>query len=121
MRTLSDILLAIKTISIYGDIEIEVAGLTLDSRAVKVDYVFAAIKGVSTDGHLFITKAISLGATVILCEQPLEAQEGITVILVEDAAEALGCLASEFYDNPSHNIKLIGVTGTNGKDRKSVV
>jgi UDP-N-acetylmuramoyl-L-alanyl-D-glutamate--2,6-diaminopimelate ligase len=115
MRTLSDILLAIKPISIYGDIEIEVAGLTLDSRAVKADYVFAAIKGVSTDGHLFIPKAISLGATVILCEQPLEAQEGITVILVEDAAEALGCLASEFYDNPSHNIKLIGVTGTNGK------
>ena len=116
MRTLSDILLAIKPISIYGDIEIEVAGLTLDSRAVKADYVFAAIKGVSTDGHLFIPKAISLGATVILCEQPLEAQEGITVILVEDAAEALGCLASEFYDNPSHNIKLIGLITTLAAD-----
>ena len=62
MRTLSDILLAIKPISISGNVEVNVAGLTLDSRAVKVDYVFAAIKGVSTDGHLFIPKAISLGA-----------------------------------------------------------
>lgn len=115
MRVLSDILIAIKPVSIHGNKEVPVAGLTLDSRAVKADYLFAATRGASTDGHLFIKKAIELGATTILCEEVESVQEGITYIVVENAAQALGYLTSEFYENPSHNLKLIGITGTNGK------
>ncbi len=69
MRLLSDILIAIKPITILGSIEVNIAGITLDSRAVKENYLFSATRGATTDGHLYIDKAIELGATVILCEE----------------------------------------------------
>jgi UDP-N-acetylmuramoyl-L-alanyl-D-glutamate--2,6-diaminopimelate ligase len=106
---------AIKPIAIHGNDELEVAGLTLDSRAVQAGYLFAATRGAHTDGHLYIAKAIELGATAVLCEEATDLQEGITYVVVENAAEALGIIASEYYENPSSNITLIGVTGTNGK------
>ena len=115
MRLLSDILLAIEPISTHGSEEVNIAGMTLDSRAVQENYLFAATRGANTDGHLYIEKAIELGATVILCEEIAALKEGVTYIVVANAAESLGLLASEYYDNPSRNLSLIGVTGTNGK------
>jgi UDP-N-acetylmuramoyl-L-alanyl-D-glutamate--2,6-diaminopimelate ligase len=107
--------MAIKPVIIHGDEDVQIAGLTLDSRAVKSGFLFAATRGVKTDGHLYIAKAVELGATVILCEEALDIQEGVTYVVVENASEALGHLASEYYENPSRNIILIGITGTNGK------
>lgn len=107
--------MAIKPLAIHGSEDVNLAGLTLDSRAVKQDYLFAATRGASTDGHLFIDKAIELGASVILCEEVVSMNDAVTYVVVENAAEALGLLASEYFDNPSRNLKLVGVTGTNGK------
>tara|TARA_B110000093_G_C12960323_1_gene406935 strand:+ start:203 stop:1636 length:1434 start_codon:yes stop_codon:yes gene_type:complete len=107
--------MAIKPVIIHGDEDVQIAGLTLDSRAVKSGFLFAATRGVKTDGHLYIAKAVELGATVILCEEALDIQKGVTYVVVENASEALGYLASEYYENPSRNIILIGITGTNGK------
>lgn len=115
MRLLDDILLAISPLAIHGNKEVSLVGMTLDSRAVKKDFLFAATKGATTDGHLYIDKAIELGATVILCEEVADIKEEVTYVVVADAAKALGLLAAEYYDNPSRNLKLIGVTGTNGK------
>jgi UDP-N-acetylmuramoyl-L-alanyl-D-glutamate--2,6-diaminopimelate ligase len=107
--------MAIKPTAIHGSEDINLTGMTLDSRAVKQGYLFAATRGAKTDGHLYIDKAIELGATVVLCEEVSEQKEGVTYVVVENSSEALGHLASEYYDNPSHNLKLVGVTGTNGK------
>ncbi|MDD4148642.1 MAG: UDP-N-acetylmuramoyl-L-alanyl-D-glutamate--2,6-diaminopimelate ligase [Bacteroidales bacterium] len=87
-----------------------------DSRKVKKDDIFFAIKGSLNDGHGFIEKAISNGANVIVCEEfPKELNSSISYIKVSSSSEALGIIASEYYDNPSNKIKLIGITGTNGK------
>lgn len=90
--------------------------LVFDSRKIESNDVFIAQKGVAVDGHLFIDKAISLGATTIVCETlPEVKKEGVTFVQVEDANLALAIMAANFYDNPSHKIPLIGITGTNGK------
>ena len=90
--------------------------LVFDSRKIQSNDVFIAQKGVAVDGHLFIDKAISLGATTIVCETlPEVKKEGVTFVQVEDANLALAIMAANFYDNPSHKIPLIGITGTNGK------
>ncbi len=107
--------MAITPTAIHGDEDVQVSGLTLDSRAVTSGFLFAASRGVHTDGHLYIAKAIELGATVILCEEAGDMQAGVTYVVVENAAESLGYLASEYYENPSRNITLVGITGTNGK------
>ena len=93
-----------------------VENLVFDSRKVAHNDVFVAQKGVSVDGHLYIDKAINSGATAVVCESfPHAQKEGITYIQVEDANVALAIMASNFYDNPSSKIPLVGVTGTNGK------
>jgi UDP-N-acetylmuramoyl-L-alanyl-D-glutamate--2,6-diaminopimelate ligase len=107
--------MAIKPVIIHGDEDTRIVGLTLDSRAVKPGFLFAATRGVNTDGHLYVAKAVELGATVVLCEEAPDIREGVTYIVVENASEALGYLASEYYENPSRNITLVGITGTNGK------
>lgn len=90
--------------------------LVFDSRKVEENDVFIAQKGVSVDGHLYIDKAIHLGAIVIICEDfPEEQKAGITYVQVADANVSLAIMASNFYDNPSSKIPLVGVTGTNGK------
>jgi UDP-N-acetylmuramoyl-L-alanyl-D-glutamate--2,6-diaminopimelate ligase len=90
--------------------------LIFDSRKVEKKDVFIAQKGVSVDGHLYIDKAISLGAVAIICEDfPLDKKQGITYIQVENANVALAIMASNFYDNPSTKFAVVGVTGTNGK------
>lgn len=116
MRNLQDILKNVKVLETFNQTEIEVEGIAFDSRKVQENYIFVAQKGVETDGHLFIDKAISNGAKVIVCEDlPKTLQEDIIYIKVKDPSLALGIMASNFYDNPSKKLKLIGITGTNGK------
>ena len=101
---------------IIGSAEKTVSGINFDSRQVKPDFVFVAQPGVLSDGHKFISKAIENGATIIVCEKlPDELSSDITYIKVADSNEVLGKLASAFYLFPSKKLKVIGVTGTNGK------
>ncbi|MBR5324467.1 MAG: UDP-N-acetylmuramoyl-L-alanyl-D-glutamate--2,6-diaminopimelate ligase [Muribaculaceae bacterium] len=116
MKKISALIEKIKTTSIIGDIEQEVKGIDSDSRNIKPQYMFIAVKGTTVDGHKFIGKAVELGATAVLCEDmPEEVKEGITYITVKDSQLALGQLASAWYNYPSEKLKLVGVTGTNGK------
>jgi UDP-N-acetylmuramoyl-L-alanyl-D-glutamate--2,6-diaminopimelate ligase len=93
-----------------------VSGICFDSRKVKEGFLFVAVKGTTSDGHDFIRKAIDIGATVIVCETlPESINEKITYVAVKNSAQALGIIASNFYGNPSEKVKLVGVTGTNGK------
>jgi UDP-N-acetylmuramoyl-L-alanyl-D-glutamate--2,6-diaminopimelate ligase len=101
---------------VFGITALVVENLVFDSRKVAHNDVFVAQKGASVDGHLYIDKAINSGATAIVCESfPYTQKEGITYIQVADANVALAIMASNFYDNPSSKIPLMGVTGTNGK------
>jgi UDP-N-acetylmuramoyl-L-alanyl-D-glutamate--2,6-diaminopimelate ligase len=113
---LSELLNHISYSELIGTTEKIVNGVNFDSRQVKPDSVFVAQSGVLSNGHQFISKAIDNGATVIVCEQfPDELFSDITYIKVADSIEILGKLASAFYQFPSKKIKVIGVTGTNGK------
>ncbi|CAM4330980.1 UDP-N-acetylmuramoyl-L-alanyl-D-glutamate--2, 6-diaminopimelate ligase [Zobellia nedashkovskayae] len=101
---------------VIGSTNVLVDNICFDSRKVKMDDVFVAIKGTLTDGHLYIAKAIDLGAKAIVCEElPDQTVEGVTYVEVKDGNTALAMMASNFYGNPSKNLKLVGVTGTNGK------
>ncbi|ULQ56535.1 UDP-N-acetylmuramoyl-L-alanyl-D-glutamate--2,6-diaminopimelate ligase [Flavihumibacter rivuli] len=116
MASLQEILYGVRIRSINGDLRLDVAGLQIDSRKVGKADCFIAIKGVQADGHQFIGKAIDQGAGAVVCEQlPDSLSEGVTYVQVEDSAEAAGIMAHNFYDRPSEKIKLVGVTGTNGK------
>lgn len=102
--------------SVKGSTEIGIAAVEFDSRKVVSDTLFVAQKGLLFDGHSFVSTAIELGATVIVCQDlPVEMADGVTFVQVIDANEALAILASNFYDNPSSELILVGVTGTNGK------
>jgi UDP-N-acetylmuramoyl-L-alanyl-D-glutamate--2,6-diaminopimelate ligase len=116
LKLLKDILYKVSVNAVYGDTNVKVAQVDFDSRKIVKDSLFVAQKGTSVDGHLYIDKAISLGATTIICEQlPSYLEANITFIQVEDSNKTLAIIASNFYDNPSSKLKLIGVTGTNGK------
>lgn len=116
MKYLKDILYKVPVDAVYGDTAIEISNVIFDSRKIQKGDLFVAQKGVTVDGHLYIEKAIDLGASAILCEElPEEKQENVTYIQVQDSNEGLAIVASNFYDNPSHKLKLVGVTGTNGK------
>ena len=116
MKNLKDILYQVSINQVFGLTDVEVNSIVFDSRKVEKNDVFIAQKGVTVDGHLYIEKAISLGAVVIICEDfPVDKKEGITYIQVSDANVALAIMASNFYNNPSKILPLIGVTGTNGK------
>jgi UDP-N-acetylmuramoyl-L-alanyl-D-glutamate--2,6-diaminopimelate ligase len=94
----------------------DVTGICFDSRQVKPGYVFVAVKGTQSDGHQFIAKAIQLGARAIVCEKlPETIHEKIAYTTVKNSAQALGIIAANFFGNPSQKLKLVGVTGTNGK------
>lgn len=90
-------------------------GISFDSRTVSNGYLYAALKGVNVDGHDFISKAIENGATYILCESDYTTEKEITIIKTESCSKSLAELASKYYDYPSSKLKLIGITGTNGK------
>ena len=116
MKTLKDILIGINTIQILGNAEVNISGIQYDSRALQSGDVFFAVKGTSTDGHHFISMAVQKGAKVIICETiPDQAGPDVTYVKVADSAFALGVASSNYYDSPSGNLKLVGVTGTNGK------
>lgn len=116
MRLLKDIIYGVRIENVIGSTNIAIEGIDYDSRNVVKFGLFVAIPGTQVDGHEFISTAISSGAVSIICEKlPEERAEGVTFIIVKSASKALGIIASNFYNNPSHQIKLIGVTGTNGK------
>ena len=113
---LSDLLKNIVTISITGDAECDIKGVNIDSRKVADGHLFIAMRGTQVDGHKFIPKAEELGAAAILCEQiPEERKEGVTYVQVADTEDVVGQVATTFYGNPTSKLKLVGVTGTNGK------
>ena len=113
---LNELLKNITPIKIIGNDDVEITGVNIDSRRIKTGHLFVAMKGTQVDGHLFIGKAIELGAISVLCEDlPEVLQEGITYVQVESTEDAVGKVATLFYGDPSHKLKLVGVTGTNGK------
>lgn len=113
---LKDILYRVKINTVVGDTAIAVRKIEFDSRNVSQGDLFVAINGVIVDGHAFITRAISAGAIAVICEVlPEELPTDITFIVVEDSQSALSILASNYYGSPSENLRLVGVTGTNGK------
>ncbi|OFP40218.1 UDP-N-acetylmuramoyl-L-alanyl-D-glutamate--2,6-diaminopimelate ligase [Prevotella sp. HMSC069G02] len=113
---LNELLKNITPIKIIGNDDVEITGVNIDSRRIKAGHLFVAMKGTQVDGHLFIGKAIELGAISVLCEDlPEVLQKGITYVQVESTEDAVGKVATLFYGDPSHKLKLVGVTGTNGK------
>jgi UDP-N-acetylmuramoyl-L-alanyl-D-glutamate--2,6-diaminopimelate ligase len=116
MHILQDILYKVHLLEVVGATDIAVSSIAIDSRKVIKGTAFVAIKGVAQDGHEYISKAIELGAKVIVCENmPALQVDGITYIKVASTPEAVAFMAHQFYDAPSTKIKLVGVTGTNGK------
>ncbi len=116
MKSLKDILYKVALESVYGNTDLMVDGIEFDSRKVTKESVFVAIKGSVADGHQFINDVIDKGVKAIICEDvPKERVQNVTYIVVNNANKALAISASNFYDNPSRKLKLIGVTGTNGK------
>ena len=105
-----------KPVEVKGSTNIVIKSLALDSRQLSKDSLFVAIRGTQVDGHNYIETAIQNGAAAIVCEKiPKNPQAGITYVSVENSSSTLGIAASNFYDNPSAKLKLIGITGTNGK------
>ncbi len=116
MVKLSELLKNIKSVSVVGNTDIDIADVNIDSRRIAKDHLFLAIKGTQTDGHKYIGKAIELGATAIVCEDmPETLADGVTYIQVPSTEDVTGIIATTFQGNPSTKLKLVGVTGTNGK------
>lgn len=119
---LSKLLERIQILETIGNPEKEVSALVFDSRKVAENSLYIAVRGTVADGHSYIASSIEKGATVIICEEfPENLDENITYIKVKDSSKTLGHLASNFYGNPSEKLKLIGVTGTNGKTSVSTL
>ena len=113
---LNELLKNVETLNIIGDVEVEITGVNIDSRRIEKGHLFVAIPGTVTDGHKFIPKAIELGATAVLCEKmPEEQIPEVTYVQVASTEDAVGKVATLFYGDPSRKLKLVGVTGTNGK------
>lgn len=116
MKNVEELLSGITVVERKGAAVKEVSGVESDSRQVKPDYLFVAVRGASVDGHTFIPQAMAQGAKVIVCEEfPTELNGEVSYIKVDDSAVAFGLLASAWYGNPSRELTLVGVTGTNGK------
>lgn len=113
---LEELIKGLKTVSVCGQTDIEITGVNIDSRRIKEGHLFIAQRGTQVDGHKFIPKAIELGAKAVLCEVlPEEKAEGVTYVQVESTEDVVGKVATIFYGDPSRKLKLVGVTGTNGK------
>lgn len=116
MKKLQDILYRVPLREFAGPVGGVVSGLSMDSRQVSEGMLFAAVRGTRSDGHLFISQAIAAGARTVLCEEiPGTREEGVAYLRVTDSALSLAIIAANFYDNPSEKLKLVGITGTNGK------
>lgn len=113
---LEELIKGLKTVSVCGQTDIEITGVNIDSRRIKEGHLFIAQRGTQVDGHKFIPKAIELGAKAVFCEVlPEEKAEGVTYVQVESTEDVAGKVATIFYGDPSRKLKLVGVTGTNGK------
>ena len=116
MKTLKDLLKDTPVTALHGDGSTTVAALAYDSRAVTRSDCFFATRGTQSDGHDFIPDAVAKGASAVVCEQlPAETAHGVAYVVVPDAAGALADMAAAFYGHPSRELKLVGITGTNGK------
>ncbi len=116
MKRLKNILKNISIKDILGDSDIDINNIVFDSRIVKKGDLFIAVKGINTDGHQYIDKAINNGATAIVSEKTQnQTYKGVCFIIVDDSMESIGLIASNYFDNPSSKLKLVGITGTNGK------
>ena len=116
MRKLRHLLTEVKTIRNVGSLERDLENIQFDSRRIGPNDVFVAVRGTQTDGHRYITTAIERGATTVVAEELPEAfPEHVTYVQVENSAAVLGQMAAAYYDQPSRELKLVGVTGTNGK------
>lgn len=116
MKTLQELLYKVQLLATDGHTDKPVSGIAFDSRSVAEGNVFVATVGTQVDGHQYINKAIEKGATAIVCQTlPETRTEGITYVQVRNSEQALGLMASRFYDNPSAKMKVVGITGTNGK------
>ena len=116
MAVLKDILYRVNIVSVSGSTDVHVFNIQIDSRQVIKESLFIAIRGVTTDAHAFIPAVAQTGVTAIVCEEmPAELKEGITYVQVQDSSAAAGMIAHNFFGQPSEKLKLIGVTGTNGK------
>ena len=113
---LSKLLKNTESIAIEGEVTVDITGVNIDSRRIQPGHLFVAIKGTQVDGHSFIKKAEDLGAVAVLCEDmPAEKKEGVTYVQVPSTEDAVGPVATLFYGDPTSKLKLVGVTGTNGK------
>lgn len=113
---LSKVLKNIVILESVGKTDIEICGIQIDSRKIEAGHLFIAVCGTQADGHQYIGKAIAQGATAVVCQQlPDDLSAGVTFIRIEDTEDATGKIATQFYGNPSTQLKLVGVTGTNGK------
>lgn len=116
MIVLKDILYKVAIEAVHGTTEFDINKIEFDSRHIEFNDVFVAIRGTLSDGHEYIEKAINLGAIVIVCDKfPEILVNGVTYVVVKDTKKALALMAANYYENPSRNLKLVGITGTNGK------
>ena len=116
MKRITNIIANCKIQKTIGNLDVEIESLVFDSRKVSSGALYVAQRGVNADGHQFISMAITKGAVAIVCEElPEQIVDSITYIVVSDSSEALGMMSSEFFGNPSSKLKLVGITGTNGK------
>lgn len=112
---LSELITNLEVKEVFGDLNLDIKGIYYDSRKIKRDFLFICIRGFTFDGHHFIAEAINKGAIALVVEKEINLRPGTTVIKVNDSRKALAILANQFYGFPSNKLKLIGVTGTNGK------
>jgi UDP-N-acetylmuramoyl-L-alanyl-D-glutamate--2,6-diaminopimelate ligase len=116
MKKLKQLIRDLELKHTLGSTDISIADVQFDSRAVKKGSLFIAVQGTLTDGHLFINNAIELGASAVICEDlPEQINDSVTYVQVANSSLSLALVAAEFYDHPSSRLKLVGITGTNGK------
>ena len=116
MKLLKDILYKVEIQSVIGKTDVDINKIEFNSKKIIKNDLFIAVKGYISDGNSFINSAISSGASVIICTSlPIEIIKDVTYIVVNDSRKTLALISSNYYDNPSKKIKLIGITGTNGK------
>jgi UDP-N-acetylmuramoyl-L-alanyl-D-glutamate--2,6-diaminopimelate ligase len=122
MKSLKQLIATLDSAQVFGQVEVEVNGLQIDSRSVSSGNLYAAMKGTTVDGHTFIEGCLNAGASAILCEVlPASLREGVAYVLVDHVAKALGEICLNFYDRKAENITIVGTTGTNGKTSVSTL
>ena len=118
---LKDLLLSTEIVDSIGNLETNITGIAIDSRCVRPGFLFVAVKGTQTDGHAFVDKAIENGAAALVVCEPVNAPKVSAVVRVSDTEKLVGPIATRFYGDPSHKLRLVGVTGTNGKTTVATV